>query len=263
MHQAPHLPPLLAELTSDAMLDLPMSARLLWSLLTSRPASPEPLRLNLKRVKMAAFPFDADVTIDSLSLDVLMLEERGLLTTSVGPDGRERYRILTRPTTAPTAPHSAPANPYEATPQHAAQTATQPAPSGHIASVERESESESTRETPESRRPSTRRPELTPPARYCADHLPYGPGTEECLLCMQAREQSNIWLALVKNGQTPPADLSIPPAEPNGHTRTTTDTPRSPQSGPDPHRRRRPRFGPPDPMNDPESPDYIPDDILW
>lgn len=247
MPTAPHLPPLLAELTSDAMLDLPMSARLLWSLLRSRPTSPEPLRLNLRRLKAAAFPFDADVTVDSLMLDVLMLEERELIATSVGPDGRERYRVIA-PTTAP----STPTDPR-----------SQAAPSGHIATVERESERESERARDEPPRP-TPRPRLTPPARYCADHMPAGPGRERCVLCQQARQAGEVWIALVKAGETPPADLSQPPVDtyadrrPAPHpTLFDTEPPRSPE----PRGRRRPQFDVPrDPLDDPDTPHYVSDD---
>lgn len=250
MNTAHHLPPLLAELTSDAMLDLPMSARLLWSLLRSRPTSPEPLRLNLKRVKMSAFPFDAHVTVDSLMLDVLMLEERALLATSVGPDGRERYRILT----PPAAPSTTPDEP------------TQLAPSRHIATVERERESESERERDEAPAPtpSTSRQAPRPPARYCADHMPHGPGRERCVLCLQARQAGAVWIELMKAGVTPPDDLSEPPIDTYADQRpdpqpTLFDTPpRSPQPN---GRRRRPQFDVPrGPFDEGGSPAYDPDD---
>ncbi|MGX9348137.1 hypothetical protein [Microbacterium sp. KNMS] len=228
---------MLAELTSETMLDLPMSARLLWTLLSSRPQTTEPQRLNLKRVKAAAFPFDADVTVDTLMLDVLELEERGLLATSVGPDGRERYRILTRTPDTPEPP-------------------SQPAHSKHIATVERERESERAREQEPPPHP-IRRPQLTAPARYCADHMPLGPGREPCVLCEQARLSTQLWLQFVKKGQTPPDDLSTPPVDTYAD-RAPDPEPRSPQSGPPWSPRRRPRFDVPDPLDDPESPDYVP-----
>ncbi|MGO1267155.1 MAG: hypothetical protein ACTMIY_11030 [Microbacterium gubbeenense] len=246
---APHQPPLLDELTSETMLDLPMSARLLWALLSSRPQSPDPLRLNLKRLKAAAFPFDGLVSVDSLMMDVLLLEERGLIVTSVGEDGRERYQLLPRKQEAPWVPKSL----WET----ATELALQPAPSEHIASVVRERESE--REGVREPRPPAR-PDLTPPARYCADHMPHGPGRESCVLCMQARQAGLVWLAFVKNGQTPPADLSAPPVD--TYAERAPEPPSTPQAETSFGFRRRPRFGPSDPLSDPESSDYISTDHL-
>ena len=254
MPTAPHQQPLLDELTSLKMLELPMSARLLWALLSSRPPAPEPLRLNLPRLKAAAFPFDGTVTVDSLMIDVLLLEERGLLVTSVGDDGRERYRILSRPPVVAA---------MEQAPCPAPEPATQAAHSEHIASVVRERESE--REGEGEPRPPAR-PALTPPARYCADHMPHGPGRERCVLCQQARLAGETWIQLVKAGITPPADLSQPPVDTYaGHPKPETlfDEPSHPQQYPsDPAARRRPRFGPSDPLNDPESQSYVPTDRL-
>lgn len=255
MPMAPHQPPLLDELTSETMLDLPMSARLLWALLSSRPQSPDPLRLNLKRLKAAAFPFDGLVSVDSLMMDVLLLEDRGLIVTSVGEDGRERYQLLPRKQEAPWVPEGM----WEGATAHA----SQPALSGHIASVvrERESEGEGAREP----RPPAR-PDLTAPARYCADHMPDGPGREPCVLCQQARQAGEIWIQLVKAGVTPPADLSRPPVDTySGHPKPETlfdEPPPGEQCSRDPFARRRPRFGPSDPLSDRESPEYISTDHL-
>lgn len=251
MPTAPHPPHLLAELTSEAMLDLPMSARLLWVLLSSRPPGLEPLRLNLKRVKASAFPFDAEVTVDSLTLDVLELEDRGLLATSIGRDGRERYRILVRDPVEPCAPQ----NPQEVAAGHASECPSQPAHSGRIATVEREREGESAGEG-EPRRPAHSRPKLTQPARYCADHLPLGPGRERCVLCEQARLSAKIWIEFVRNGQTPPDDLSSPPVD--TYADRAPSPPSTSTSGSTPGSRRRPRFDVLDPFDDPDSPEFLP-----
>ena len=249
MNPAPRPQPLLVELTSETLSDLPMSTRLLWTILSSHPTATEPTRLNLKRIKAAAFPFDAEVTVSVLEEGVLELEDRGLLETHAAPDGRERYRILTRTTTASARAESAPT--WE----------TQLAPSRHIASVERESEREREQESERAPRRPTPRTSLTPPARYCADHTPLGPGREPCVLCEQARIAAKTWVLLVSKGITPPADLSVPPIDtyadrrPEPHPTLFDDAP--PRS-PDPSGRRRPRFD----VVDPEDPwPYSLDDL--
>jgi len=178
MDTAPRLPRLLAELTSDSMTDLPTSARLLWILLSSRPPGPEPVRMNRGRIRAALLvTFGLDVTDDDIVLGVLMLEERGLIVTSAGHDGRERVRIARRPPTpndldeAPDEPSSTgPTAPY------------QEAPSERIAPVgrERERESESARE--ERAEPSRQAPGPPPPP-FCPDHMPLGSGGVPCVAC--------------------------------------------------------------------------------
>ncbi|WP_105567144.1 hypothetical protein [Microbacterium halophytorum] len=236
MNTGPHLQPSLASLTAEEMSLLPISARLLAVVLTMRAHPSEPTRLSLPQIKQRVFPFDETVTIDSLTLDVLALEEVGFLSTLVGTDGRERY-LVSLDVAAAVTPAAEPA---------------QPAHSEHIATVGREGEqraSEGARAVPP-RRSSYRKP----PPRFCPEHAPTnGSGGESCVECRDARMEWTTWHFEVTHGIDPDDD---PPVVPR-------PTP-SPRSAPSASARggRRPRFRPADALDDPNLPGYLPDDEI-
>lgn len=218
----------LAELTSEAMTLLPLSARLLAVILKARSSAVEPTRLSLPQIKQRVFPFDDAVTLDSLTLDVLMLEEAGILETFTAPDGRERYVMTDAPASADPLPENV----------------TQDSSSGRIASVGREGESEGAREGAAAPRsgPGAVRPA---PPRFCPEHRgSTGAGGESCVVCRDYRMEWTTWhLELTRGFTAPPAT----PPDP------------SPDPGP-----RRPRFRPTDGSADPDDPwPHSTDDLPW
>lgn len=191
MNTGPHLQPSLASLTTEEMSLLPISARLLAVVLTMRSRPDELMRLSLPQIKQRVFPFDEAVTIDSLTMDVLALEEIGFLSTLVDGEGRERYLIAPGASTERTAavPHRE-----------------------HIATVGREGEErarDDARAVPPPRRPSYR----MPPPRFCPEHAPTnGSGGESCVECRDARMEWTTWHFEATHGVTP--DAPAQPAPP-------------------------------------------------
>lgn len=207
MNTGPHLQPSLASLTAEEMSLLPISARLLAVVLTMRSRPGELARLSLPQIKQRVFPFDEAVTLDSLTLDVLALEDIGFLSTLVGEDGRERYVIDAAAAAAPAPPDS----PHRE----------------HIAPVGREREQrERARES--AAPPPSRSSYRMPPPRFCPEHAPTnGSGGESCVECRDARMEWTTWHFEVTHGIT----LDDLPADP--------PPPRAPHD-------RRPRFRPTD-----------------
>ena len=252
MDTAPPLPLLLAELTSDAMSELPKTARLLWILLSAMPTA-EPVRLNIPRLRLnLSAVFDHDATRDDVELAVLTLEERGLIATSAGPDGRERFRIAQRPRT-PHQPREEPPTAPQAPPTAAPQDGYSP----FIETVGRERESESERAERETPPP---RPVLTPPPPpFCPDHMPLGSGGIPCVVCADHTRAMKHWdqnrIHAAEWADQPRPQSPTPPAWQRGRRTPGTDD-QTPLFG------RQPRFHPtgePEPEPDPDDPyTYLP-----
>lgn len=219
--------PSLVSLTDVTMIELSMSARLLWVLLSARATSSEPTRLNLRRVKAAAFPFDPAVTVGSLEMDVLALEDAGFLSTMVGVDGRERYMVHG----LDAAEDEPPIVPY------------QPVPSRLIASVGgggsergREGASEGATADPGSEIPPPHRPI---PQRFCPRHRSgVGSGGVSCGECGDYRMEFTAFMV-----------------ERQHRTVTPPDPPRAEPVDEQPPLFRRPRFRPTDAADTDEDPD--------
>lgn len=249
MDTALPLPLVLAELTSDTMSELSTTARLLWLILSSAPTE-EPLRLNVPRLRLTlSAAFDHDATRSDVELAVLTLEDRGLIVTSVGQAGRERYRLGQRP------PVSRRARPEPSTASSQASgdpsTASQ---SSFIGTVGRESEKEGERES-ERAAPHRPRPALAPPPTpFCPDHMPMGSGGVPCVVCADHTRAMKFWdqnriHADDWDGQPHPQSPTPPSWQ--------RDQPSPPAPEQPPLFGRRPRFHP----SDETDPGLDPDDI--
>lgn len=165
-----HLQVSLDELTDEDMMMLSSQVRFLALILHSRAEQTGTARLSLPVVKGRYFPMDTTVSVDTLMTDVLELESVGFLTTFVGDDGLEHYRIERF---RPVGDGADPGRQRQ-----------------FIASVgreKRERASEGAREAPPRSRPAP------PPPRFCAEHQPAGSGGEPCVKCQDCRMEFIAW----------------------------------------------------------------------
>lgn len=249
MDTAPALPLLLAELTSDVMSELSTTARLLWLLLSAMPAE-EPVRLNVPRLRLHLHAaFDHGASRSDVELAVLTLEDLGLIVTSAGQDGRERFRIGQRPQVSRRARHE-PSTAPEPAPSDSV-TAPQSAFIGTVGRERERDESESASES--SALPP--RPALDgPPPPFCPDHMPLGSGGVPCVVCGDLHRAYDIWKARRAHpewAEQPQPTVPTPPSWQRGRHQPGPQQP--------PLFDRRPRFHPTgEPAPDPDPDDLYP-----
>ena len=245
MDTAPALPLLLAELTSDVMSELPLTARLTWILLSSKP-TPVPVRLNMTRLRLhLSATFDLDASRDDVELAVLMLDEAGLIATSAGQDGRERYQIRCRPARVPDSPE-----PASTAPETAAQTAPVDAFIGTVERAREKASESSASEPPRSRPRTTLAP---PPPPFCHDHMPLGSGGVPCVACKDMTLANRHWELNRMHGAEWETQPRPEPPRPHHTPKQPTlfdDTDTHEDSSRSPEFRRRPRFD----VEDPDDP---------
>lgn len=179
MHLGPRLQLSPVELIDEDMLMMSSQVRFLAVVLRWKAAPTGTARLSLPIVKGTYFQMDPHVTVETLMTDVLELESVGYLTTFVGRDGLEYYRIerFTPPGGAT-----------------AADDADQSEFIGTVGREKRERESERESESDETRPPRALRDPGPPPPRFCSDHAATGGSDgEPCVKCQDRRMDFIAW----------------------------------------------------------------------